>query len=105
MPTRILLLAIDASLDVAGTGSSMLDGSVEKTTTMPMDRTRFDAELQPQGDAGVVDRRMHPNAFKPVHAHEFDTRLLLLEGTMTIAAKGEARSYRAGDAWDRRQHH
>jgi quercetin dioxygenase-like cupin family protein len=64
-----------------------------------MDRTTFEAELQAQGYAELVDRRMDANAFKAEHAHAFDARLLILEGTMTIAAEGEERSYGAGDTF------
>jgi quercetin dioxygenase-like cupin family protein len=66
---------------------------------MPMDRTTFETELDAQGYAEIVDRRMEPNAINPEHAHEFDARLLILEGAMTIAADGAERTYRAGDTF------
>jgi hypothetical protein len=40
---------------------------------------------------------MDGNALNPEHAHEFDARLLILEGAMTIAAEGQERTYRTGD--------
>ena len=64
-----------------------------------MERTTFESELREQGYAEVVDRRMEPNALNPEHEHEFDARLLVLEGAMTIAAEGSERTYRAGDAF------
>ena len=64
-----------------------------------MDRTVFEAELREQGYAEVVDRRMEPDALNPDHDHEFDARLLILEGAVTIAAEGTEKTYRAGDTF------
>ena len=64
-----------------------------------MERVAFESELRQQGYAEVVDRRMEPNVLNPEHAHEFDARLLVLEGAMTIAAEGSERTYRAGDTF------
>ncbi|MGA8759788.1 MAG: hypothetical protein WB611_26415 [Stellaceae bacterium] len=64
-----------------------------------MDRTVFETELRAQGYAEIVDRRMERDALNPEHAHEFDARLLVLEGAMTIAAEGTERTYRAGDTF------
>jgi quercetin dioxygenase-like cupin family protein len=66
---------------------------------MQMERTKFETELGEQGYAEIVDRRMEPNALNPEHAHEFDARLLVLEGAMTITAAGGERTYRAGDTF------
>jgi quercetin dioxygenase-like cupin family protein len=64
-----------------------------------MDRTTFETELRQQGYAEVVDRRMEANSVNPEHAHEFDARLLVLEGAMTITAEGRERTYGAGDTF------
>jgi quercetin dioxygenase-like cupin family protein len=64
-----------------------------------MDRAAFETELQGDGYAEVVDRRMEPEAFNPEHSHEFDARLLVIEGAMTIAVEGGERTYRAGDTF------
>ena len=64
-----------------------------------MDRATFENELQQQGYAETVDRRMEANSVNPEHAHEFDARLLVLEGAMTITAEGRQRTYRAGDTF------
>jgi quercetin dioxygenase-like cupin family protein len=64
-----------------------------------MDRTVFETELREQGYAEVADRRMEPDALNPEHAHEFDARLLVLEGAMTITAEGAEHIYRAGDTF------
>ena len=65
-----------------------------------MDRTAFETELRAQGYGEVVDRRMEANALNPEHAHEFDARLLVLEGAMTIVSEGKDRVYRAGDTFE-----
>jgi quercetin dioxygenase-like cupin family protein len=64
-----------------------------------MERTAFETELRKQGYSEVVDRRMEANALNSEHAHEFDARLLVLEGAMTITAEGNERTYRAGDTF------
>ena len=64
-----------------------------------MERTIFETELREQGYAEVVDRQMEADALNAEHAHEFDARLLVLEGAMTIAAEGTERIYRAGDTF------
>ena len=64
-----------------------------------MDRTAFETELQQQGYAEIVDRRMEAGVVNPEHAHEFDARLLILDGAMTIASEGATRTYRAGDTF------
>jgi quercetin dioxygenase-like cupin family protein len=69
---------------------------------MPMDRSAFEAELREQGYGEVVDRRMEANSVNPEHAHEFDARLLVLEGAMTITSEGNERTYRAGATFSMR---
>jgi quercetin dioxygenase-like cupin family protein len=66
---------------------------------MQMERTNFESELREQGYGEVVDRRMEANAINPEHAHEFDARLLVLDGAMTITTEGNRRTYRAGDTF------
>ncbi len=64
-----------------------------------MNRAEFEAALDADGYSEIVDRRMEKGAFNPEHAHEFDARLLVLEGEMTIFCEGEERTYRAGDSF------
>ena len=64
-----------------------------------MNRPDFETELRAQGYLEIADRRMGANSTNPEHAHEFDARLLVLEGEMTIACEGEERTYRAGDTF------
>jgi hypothetical protein len=40
----------------------------------------FETELREQGYAGIVDPRMEANTPSPKHVHEFDARLLMLDG-------------------------
>ena len=64
-----------------------------------MNRVDFEAELRAQGYSEVVDRRMEASAVNPEHAHDFDARLLVLEGEMTVRCGGEDYTYRAGDTF------
>lgn len=64
-----------------------------------MDRADFETELRAQGYGEVVDRQMPANDTNPEHAHEFDARLFILEGEMTISCGGEVRTYRTGDTF------
>ena len=64
-----------------------------------MNRADFESEVREQGYREVVDRRMQASEFNPEHAHEFDARLLILEGDMTIVCDGEERTYHAGDTF------
>jgi quercetin dioxygenase-like cupin family protein len=66
---------------------------------MPMNRADFEQELEGQGYREIVDRRMEAGAINPEHEHEFDARLLILEGEMTITCDGKERTYRAGDTF------
>jgi quercetin dioxygenase-like cupin family protein len=66
---------------------------------MPMNRADFEQELEGQGYREVVDRQMEAGTVNPEHAHEFDARLLILEGEMTIVCGGEEHTYRSGDTF------
>ncbi len=65
-----------------------------------MDRTAFEAGLREGGYGEVVDRRMEPHEVNPTHAHEFDARLLVLEGAVRITSDGAERTYRAGEIYE-----
>jgi quercetin dioxygenase-like cupin family protein len=64
-----------------------------------MERIAFETELREKGYTETVERRMEAGALNPDHAHQFDARLLVLEGAMTIATEGTERTYRAGDTF------
>ena len=57
-----------------------------------MNRAEFETELSTQGYGEIIDRSMEVNAVNPEHAHEFDARLLVLEGEMTVTSGGEERT-------------
>ena len=63
-----------------------------------MDRTAFEAELQRDGYQPIVNT-MQPGAINPEHAHDFDARLLVVAGEMTIVAEGDRTTYRVGDTF------
>jgi hypothetical protein len=64
-----------------------------------MDRTAFEAALQHDGFE-VVARTMEPNTTNPEHAHEFDARVLVVAGEMTLARDGTSRAYRPGETFE-----
>jgi quercetin dioxygenase-like cupin family protein len=62
-----------------------------------MQQAEFETAARRDGYADIVDRQMAANHLNPEHAHEFDARVLVLEGEMTITQGGVAHTYRAGD--------
>lgn len=64
-----------------------------------MNRAEFETELRQAGYAELVDRQMAPDAVNPEHFHEFDARLLVLDGELTIDCDGAQRTYHAGDSF------
>ena len=63
-----------------------------------MDRTAFEAELQRDGYQIVVNT-MQPGAINSEHAHDFDARLMVVAGEMTILAEGRRSIYKVGDTF------
>jgi len=64
-----------------------------------MDRTAFEAALQRDGYE-IVARTMEPNATNPEHAHEFDARVMVVAGEMTLARDGTSRAYHPGETFE-----
>ena len=64
-----------------------------------MDRTAFEAELQRDGYQ-IVTNTMPPGAINPEHAHDFDARLLVVSGEMTIVVGDQRNTYRAGETFN-----
>ena len=65
-----------------------------------MERTEFEAALVRDGFT-VVSVTMQPNAINPEHMHPFDARLLVAEGSMTVAREGApTRTYQAGETYE-----
>ena len=65
-----------------------------------MNRMEFESEVRAQGYLEIIDRSMPANHTNPEHAHDFDARLFVLEGEMSIARDGRERTYRAGDSFE-----
>jgi hypothetical protein len=56
------------------------------------ERVEFETALREEGYLEVADRRMELNKTNPEHSHEFDARLLILEGEITITSEGQERT-------------
>lgn len=63
-----------------------------------MDRAEFEAELQRDGYSVVVNT-MQAGATNPEHSHDFDARLLVVAGEMTIVVGDQRNTYRTGDTF------
>lgn len=60
-----------------------------------MDRLEFEAELQREGYR-VVYSSLKPNLIDPNHCHDFDAKLLVLGGEITITRDNKPETFRAG---------
>jgi quercetin dioxygenase-like cupin family protein len=60
-----------------------------------MDRTAFESELQHDGYQVIVNT-MQPGAINPEHAHDFDARLMVVAGEVTIVVGDQRNTYRIG---------
>jgi len=58
----------------------------------------FDADLRREGYQ-VMNTSLAPNQMNPDHTHEFDARIMVLAGEITITRDGQAKMYRPGDYW------
>lgn len=63
-----------------------------------MDRTAFEAELQYEGRQVVVVT-MQPNQVNPEHAHDFEARLMVVAGEMTVDYGDQRQTYNEGDTF------
>lgn len=61
-----------------------------------MDRLAFEAELRREGYQ-VVNSGLQPNVINPDHAHDFDVRVMVLGGEITVTRAGRPETFRAGD--------
>jgi mannose-6-phosphate isomerase-like protein (cupin superfamily) len=62
-----------------------------------MDRKEFEAELQREGYE-IREGTIPPNEHRPAHAHGFDARLFILDGSLTLVFGTERHSYGPGDS-------
>jgi len=62
-----------------------------------MTRAEFEAELRQEGYE-VRDGGLEPNVHRPAHAHEFDARVLVLDGSITLVFGTDRVTYRPGDS-------
>ena len=63
-----------------------------------MDRTAFEAELQRDGYQ-IVPNTMQSRAVNPEHAHDFDARLMVVAGEMTIVVGEQRNTYKVGETF------
>lgn len=60
-----------------------------------MDRLEFEAELR-RDDFSVVNASLKPNVKEANHCHDFDARLFVLGGEITITRENNPETFRAG---------
>jgi quercetin dioxygenase-like cupin family protein len=62
-----------------------------------MNRAEFEADLRREGYE-VRDGGIEPNVHRPAHTHDFDARVMVLEGSITLVFDGKRCVYRPGDS-------
>lgn len=62
-----------------------------------MDRTEFETGLRREGYE-VREGEIKPNEQRGAHSHEFDARLFVLEGTLTLVFGEDRNVYGPGDS-------
>ena len=62
-----------------------------------MTRGEFEAELRREGYE-VREGEIEPNVHREAHAHEFDARVLVLDGSITLVFGRERVTYGPGDS-------
>ena len=63
-----------------------------------MDRAAFEVDLQRDGRQ-VVTVTMQPNQANPEHAHDFEARLMVVAGEMTVDYGDQRLTYGEGDTF------
>lgn len=63
-----------------------------------MDMVEFDTDLRREGYR-VVNTSVKPNLVAPNHCHDFDAKVLVLGGEITITCNNTAVTYRAGQCF------
>jgi len=62
----------------------------------PMNRPEFEADLRREGYE-VSEGGIDPNQHRAAHAHEFDVRLMVLDGSIGLAFGNDRRDYGPND--------
>lgn len=61
-----------------------------------MDRLAFEADLRREGFT-VRHGGQQPNHTADTHAHDFEARIMVLSGEITLIREGKPQTFRAGD--------
>jgi len=64
---------------------------------MAMDRAEFEADVRREGYE-LREGQIEPNVHRAAHAHEFDARLLVLDGSITLVFGTDRCMYGPGDS-------
>jgi len=64
---------------------------------MAMNRTEFEADLRREGYE-LREGKIDPNVHRDAHAHDFDARLFVLEGSVTLVFGSDRVTYGPGDS-------
>jgi mannose-6-phosphate isomerase-like protein (cupin superfamily) len=62
-----------------------------------MDRAAFEADLRREGYE-IREGEIKPNEHREAHAHGFDARLFVLDGSITLVFGDDRRTYGPGDS-------
>ena len=62
-----------------------------------MNRDEFESDLRREGYE-VREGGIEPNVHRPAHTHDFDARVMVLEGTITLVFGDERCVYGPGDS-------
>ena len=62
-----------------------------------MTRAEFEAELRREGYE-IREGEIQPHVHREPHAHEFDARLFILKGSLTLALGNDRVTYGPGDS-------
>ena len=65
-----------------------------------MDRETFEAQLRADGFDEVLNRRVEASDPPPLHTHDFDVRILMLEGVFVLEQASNTRRYRPGEIFE-----
>jgi quercetin dioxygenase-like cupin family protein len=64
-----------------------------------MTQAEFEAALRRDGYE-IVNRAMAPNSINAEHAHDFDDRVMVVTGAMTVERDGTRHAYQPGESFE-----